>query len=225
VNFRRAPFVFGYISLWIFYLSLCAGCATKQLNVELNYTPPKRILLSDLKPAVVSLHVVDQRPIEQQNNIGVQRNTMFGTKHADIISNTYIIEAVYDVLKTELERSGHKVLKPEQGQGEITLIVWLKQLIIDSKAVGIDIELVGSIRAEAVAFSSVKNVPQVSFTVDGAYRDFIPMGLLRAGGLFGLGGISFVATPKSHVENALNGALAEFVRRFCLEPKFRKVFI
>lgn len=214
-----------FIIVWIFHLLLCAGCASKQLKVDLNYTPAERNLLNDLKPVVVSLQVVDQRPIEQQNIIGVQRNTMFGTKHADVISKTCVIDVVHDAIKTELERSGHRVLNPEQDQGDITLIVCLKQLYIDSKASDVDIELVGSIRSEVVASSRVHNVPQVSFTVEVAYRDFIQKGLLRAGGLFGLWGITFTATPKGHIENVLNGALTEFVRRFCLEPKLRKVFI
>jgi uncharacterized lipoprotein YajG len=225
MNLKRAKFVFGYLSLWTTLLFLCAGCATKQLKVDMNYIPSERALLGDLKPAVVSLHVVDQRPIEQQGSIGVQRNTMFGTKHADIISKTSVAEEIYDALKAELERGGHKVLNSEQGRGDITLIIWLKQFIIDSKAERNDIELVGNIRAEALVFSNIKNIPQVSFIVEGSYRDFIPLGLLRAGGLFGLGGITFSATPKSHIENVLNGALAEFVRRFCQEPKFRKAFI
>ncbi|UCC96534.1 MAG: hypothetical protein JSW66_11900, partial [Phycisphaerales bacterium] len=212
-----------FIILWIFYLLLCVGCASKQLKVDLSYTPPERNVLDDLKPVVVSLQVVDHRPTEQQNIIGVQRNTVFGTKHADIISKTSVIDVVNGAIKTELERSGLKILNPEQGQGDITLIVWLKQLYFDSKASDVDIELVGSIRSEVVAFSRVHNVPQVSFTVEVAYRDFIQKGLLRAGGLFGLWGITFTATPKNHIENVLNGALTEFVRSFCREPKLRKI--
>jgi hypothetical protein len=209
----------------VLFLSLCTGCASKQVKVDLNYAPDSTSLLSNLKPTVVYLQVVDQRPEEQRNSIGVQRNTMFGTKHADIISKTQEVQVVYDALKTEWERSGHSVLNPEQGHGEITIIVWLTQFLIDSKAVNTHIELVGSIRAVVIVSDSVGNAPQASFTVEGSYRDFLQMGWLRSGGLFGLGGISFAATPKSHIENVLNGALAEFVRRFSLEPKLRELFI
>jgi len=104
--------------------------------VDLSYDPPKRVLLSDLKPAAVSLRVVDQRPMEQQNSVGVRRNMILGTEHSDIISSTHVIEVIYDALKTEFERAGHTVLNSEQGQGEITLIVWLKQLVLDSKVAG-----------------------------------------------------------------------------------------
>lgn len=225
MNIKRATLFLGQICLLSFYLFLCVGCAAKQLKVDLSYTPADRNLLNDLKPMAVTLQVVDHRPIKQQNIIGVQRNTMFGTKHADIVSKTSVIEVVHNAIKTEFERSGHKVLKPQQGQGDIKLIVWLKELLIDSKAAEVDIELVGSIRTEVVAISRVNNAPQVSFTVEVAYRDFIQKGLLRAGGLFGLWGITFTATPKDRIENALNGALTEFVRRFFLEPKLRKVFI
>lgn len=225
MNLKRSTLFLGHVSLWSFFLFLCVGCASKQLKVDLNYTPTKRIMLNDLKPAVVSLQVIDHRLIEQQNIIGVQRKTMLGTKQADIISKTCVIEVIHDAIKTELERSGHKVLNPEQGRGDITLIVWLKQLLIDSKAAEVDIELVGSIRSEVIAVSNSNNFPQVSFTVDVAYRDFIKVGLLRSGGLFGLWGITFTATPKDRIENVLNATLTEFVRRFCLEPKLRKVFI
>jgi uncharacterized lipoprotein YajG len=225
VNLKRAALFLGHLSLWSLYLFLCVGCGSKQLKVDLNYTPNKKTMLNDLKPAVVSLRVVDHRPIEQQKIIGVQRKTVFGTKQADIIPKTSVIEVVHNAIKTELERGGHKVLNPEQGQGDITLIVWLKQLLIDSKAAELDIELVGSIRAEVVAMSRVNNVPQVTFTVDAVYRDFIQKGLLRSGGLFGLWGVTFSATPKDRIENVLSATLAEFMRRFCMEPKLREVFI
>ena len=209
--------------LLAFHLLLCAGCASKDLTVSLNYTLTGTGLLSDLKPSVVCLSVVDQRPTEQQNNIGIQRNTTFGTKHADLILKTREVQVIHDALKTELERSGHRVLNSKQDHGGKTVIVWLTQFLIDSKAVNFHIELVGSIRAVVIVSDSVGNVPQASFTVEGSYRDFIQMGLFRSGGLLGSGGLFTSVTPNSHIEKALNGALAEFVRRFCLEPKLRKV--
>ncbi len=223
MNLRHTTIVI--VIVWIFHLLLYAGCASGPVKVTMNYTPTGEGLLSDLKPAVVSLQVVDHRPENQRNRIGVQRKTLFGSENANVISKISEVQVVHNAIKTEFERSGHKVLNPEQGQGDIKLIVWLKELLIDSKAENIDIELVGSIRSEVVAISNSNNLPQVSFTVDVAYRDFIQKGLLRTGGLFGLWGITFSATPKDHIENVLNAALAEFVRRFCKEPKLRKVFI
>jgi hypothetical protein len=214
-----------FFILLAFHLLLCAGCASKHLTVLPNYATAGTGLLSDLKPSVVCLSVVDQRPIEQQNNIGVQRNTTFGTKHADITLKTREVQIIHDALKTELEKSGHRVLNSKQDHGGITVIVWLTQFLIDSKAVNSHIELVGSIRAVVIVSDSVGNIPQASFTVEGSYRDFIQMGWLFSGGLFGPGGLFSFSTPKSNIESVLNGTLAEFVRRFCLEPKFRKFFI
>jgi uncharacterized lipoprotein YajG len=167
---------------------------------------------------------VDQRPEEQRNNIGVQRNTSFGTENAVVISKTPEVQVVHKALKAELERSGHRVLNPGQGHGEITVNVRLTQFLIDSKAVDVNIELLGSIRADVVAFANTGNVPQVSFTVEGSYQDFVQMGLLRPTA-FGFLGTLFGATRKSHIEKVLNGTLAEFVRNFCLEQKLRIFFI
>ncbi len=218
--------VIGFIILCVLYLLLCAGCASNgEMKVALKYTPSGKGLLSALKPSVVSLRVVDQRPEDQRNNIGVQRNTSFGTENAVVISKTPEVQVVHKALKAELERSGHRVLNPGQGHGEITVNVRLTQFLVDSKAVDVDIELVGSIRADVVAFANIGNVPQVSFTVEGSYRDFMQMGLPRPAAFFGFLGTLFSATPKSHIKKVLNGTLAEFVRHFCQEPKLRKVFI
>ncbi|GEM_PF-2343563 len=214
----------GFVIVWAFHLLLCAGCASRQVKVALNYAPTGTGLLSDLKPAVVSLQVVDHRPKEQRNYIGVQRNTMFGAENTTVISKTPEVQVVHNALKVELERSGHRVLNPGHGHGEITVNVGLTQFFFDSKASGVDIELVGSIRADVVASAGVGNVPQVSFTVESSYRDFVQMGLSRPA-FFGVWGIFSSATSKSHIEKVLNGTLVEFVRRFCLEPKFRKFFI
>lgn len=213
----------GFVIVWAFHMLFCAGCAPRQVKVALNYTPARMGLLSDLKPAIVSLQVIDQRPNEQRNSIGVQRGTMFGDEKAVVVSKIPEVKVVHNAIKAELEKSGHRVLSPEQGYGEITVNVGLKQFFIDSKAVEIDIELVGSIRADVVVSSEVRNVPQISFTVESTYRDFVQIVGLPA--IFGVGGILTDATPKSEIENVLNGALAEFVRRLCLEPKFRIVFI
>jgi hypothetical protein len=210
-----------FFILLAFHLLLCAGCASKHLTVSLNYASAGTGLLSDLKPSVVCLSVVDQRPEEQRDSIGIQREPMFGYKHADIISKTREVQVIYDALKTELERSGHSVLNPEQGHDEITLIVWLTQFLLDSKWVNVHIELIVSIRAVVIVSDSVGNVPQTSFTVESTYRDVIQ--LFELNDLMGVGGILTDAPQKSKIENVLNGALAEFVRRFCLEPKLRKV--
>jgi len=218
--------VIGFIILCVLYLLLCAGCASNgEVKVALKYTPSGKGPLSDLKPSVVSLRVVDRRPEEQRNNIGVQRNTFFGAENAVVISKTPEVQVVHKALKAELERSGHRVLNPGQGHGEITVNVRLTQFLIDSKAAGVNIELVGSIRADVVAFANTGNVPQVSFTVEGSYRDFMQMGLLRPAAFYGFLEALFGATPKSHIKKVLNGTLAEFVRQFCLEPKLRKFFI
>jgi len=214
----------GFIVVSAFHLLLCAGCASRPVKVDLNYTPAGTGLLSDLKPAVVSLQVVDQRPKEQRNDIGVQRNTMFGKRHAAVVSKTPEVQVVHNALKAELERSGHHVLNPEQCHGGITVNVVLTQFLMDSKAVGEHIELVGSIRADVRASLNTGKVPQVSFTIESAYRDFVQIGLIRPA-FFGLWGMLSSTTQKSDIEKALNGALAEFVRRFCLEPKLRQVFI
>lgn len=117
------------------------------------------------------------------------------------------------------------MLNPGQGHGEITVNVRLTQFSIDSKAVEADIELLGSIRADVVAFANTGNVPQVSFTVEGSYQDFVQMGLFRPFIFSGLWGMLSSSTRKSHIEKVLNGTLVEFVRSFCLEPKLRKFFI
>jgi len=218
--------VIGFIILCVLYLLLCAGCASKgEVKVALNYTPSGTGLLSVLKPSVVSLRVVDQRPEEQRNNIGIQRNTVIGTENAAIVSKTPEVQVVHKALKAELERSGHRVLNPGQGYGEITVDVGLTQFLIDSKAMREHIELVGSIRADVVAFANTQNVPQVSFTIESAYRDFVQMGWARPIIFGGLWGVLSSSTRKSHIEKVLNGTLAEFVRQFCLEPKLRKFFI
>jgi len=218
--------VIGFIILCVLYLLLCAGCASNgEMKVALNYTPSGTGLLSALKPSVVSLRVVDQRPEEQRNNIGVQRNTVLGTENAAIVSKTPEVQVVHKALKAELERSGHRVLNPGQGYGEITVDVELTQFLIDSKAMREHIEIVGSIRADVVAFANTGNVPQVLFTVEGFYSDFVQMGWSRPIIFGGLWGMFSSSTRKSHIEKVLNGTLAEFVRLFCIEQKLRKVFI
>jgi hypothetical protein len=208
----------GFIIICAFLLLLCDGCTSRQVKVDINYAPTGTSLLGDLKPSVISLQVVDWRPEEQRNNIGVQRYTWSGTEHAAIVSKTHEVQVVYNALKAELEKSGHLVLNNTgQGHGEVTVIVWLTQFLIDSKIESDDIELVGSIRADVVASASTRNVPQVSFKVECSYRYFVKMALWYSG--------LFSATPESHIEKTLNGTLAEFVRRFCLEPKLHQVFI
>lgn len=214
----------GLIVVSAFHLLMCAGCASRQVKVALKYAPTGTALLSNLQPAVVSLQVVDQRLKEQRDNIGVQRNTAFGTRHAAVVSKTREVQVVHNALKNELERSGHRILNPGEGRAEIVVSVALTQFFFDSKAAGDHIELVASIRADVVVSAGIGNVPQVLFTVESAYRDFVQLGLIRPA-LFGLWGMLSSVTQKSDIEKALNGALAEFVRLFCLEPKLRQVFI
>jgi len=222
MKFKRTAIIF--VIVLAFHLLLCTGCASKQIKVALNYSPTGTGLLSDLKPSVVSLQVEDQRPKEQRNSIGVQRNTVSGKENTAVVSKIPVVQVVRNALKAEFERSGHHVLNPEQGHDEINVNVSLTQFFIDSKAADVNIELVGRIQANVVASARVKNVPQISFTVDSTYRDFVQMGLSRPA-FYGLWGVLSSATSKSDIEKVLNGALAEFVRHFCLEPKLREVFI
>jgi hypothetical protein len=124
---------------------------------------------------------------------------------------------IRDALKSELERSGHRVWEPGQGRDGIVVKVGLTQFLIDSKMDGARVELVGSIQADVMVFAARGNRPQILvFGVEGAYQSYVPMAMWRSGAIS--------VTPKRDIKRGLNGALAEFVRRFCLEPQVRQVF-
>ena len=215
-----------FIIVWAFHLSLCGGCASRETEIVIDYAPTEPGLLSKKKPSVVCLQVVDQRPENQRDNIGVRRKTLFGAPHGRVVSKIPEVQVVHNALKAELERSGHRVLGPGQGSAEITLNVSLTQFLLDSKAAEVVyIEVVGSIRADVVASASTKNISQLSFRVESSYRDYVQMGWAAYTTALGLLSDLFIRTPKDEIEKVVNGTLAEFVRCFCEEPKLRQVFI
>jgi hypothetical protein len=170
--------------------------------------------------------VADHRPKEQRNGIGVQRNTTFGTERGVVVSKTSESQVVYNSLKAELERSGHRVLESGQGDAATTIDVALTQFFIDSKAADSDIELLGSIRAEVMTPAGTADMPSISlFVVESAYLHRVRMGWVRPVALGGLSGAFLSKTSKRDLQKTMNGALAEFVRRFCLEPKLRQAVV
>ena len=209
--------IIGFAIVWAFHMLFCTGCASKQVKITLDYTPDEKGLLSDLRPAIVSLQVIDQRPNEQRNSIGIQRGTMFGDEKAVIVSKIPEVKVVHNAIKSELEKSGHRVSNPGQGYGEKNINVKLTQFFINSRIEDINVELIGSIRADVIVSSEIRNVPQISFSVNSTYRDYVRIVGLPA--IFGVGGIFTDAIPKSELEKIMNGALAEFVTDFCQEPK------
>jgi len=215
-----------FVAVSAFSLSLCAGCASKPVNLALDYRPTKAGRLGELNPAVLSLRVVDHRPQEERNSIGVQRHTTSGTEHAVVASDTPVPQVVYNALKAELERSGHRVLESGQGDAATTIDVALTQFFIDSKAADSDIELLGSIRAEVMTPAGTADMPSISlFVVESAYLHRVRMGWVRPVALGGLSGAFLSKTSKRDLHKTMKGALAEFVRRFCLEPKLRQAVV
>lgn len=223
---QRATILF--MALFTCHLLFCTGCGSgqaKQVKIVLSYMPTGPGLLSDLRPATVFLKVVDERPPEQRDSIGVVRKTVAGTQYATVVSETSVVEVVYNVLKGELESSGHRVWNVEHQPCEIRMSVALTEFLVDSKADGTHIELIGQIRATVAASRASEEVPQVSFMVDSAYRDFVDMGWVRPILLGGLAGTLSHTTREKDVEKVTDGALAEFVRCVCLEPKLRWLFV
>jgi len=215
----------GCVVVWAFYLLLCAGCASREVNVALTYAPVGRGLLSDLKSAVVSLRVVDQRPQEQRKGMGVQPPTISGAEPAVVISQSPAVQVVHNAIRTELERSGHRVLAPGQGHAELTIRVGLTQFLLDSKVTDSHIELLGSIQADVIAFASAGKTPGIYlFVVESAYPDLVPLGLFRPVLSGGAVGMLSSTTSKSHVKETMDRTLEVFMRRFCLAPELRRVF-
>jgi hypothetical protein len=219
--------VVGFTMVCTVCLLSCAGCGSKNAKKEiaLNYAPAGTGLLSDLKSIAISLEVVDQRPEAQQQNIGVQRNTVWGSEHAAVVSKVPEVQVIRDAIQTELEWSGHRVVDPGQQPAPMAVKIGITQFLFDSKATSdLDIELVGIVCADVTASVATAGRRQVSFTIESAYRDVVQMGWLcpLLVGSLGAGGN---ATRKSNIEKVMNGALAEFVRRLCLEPKLREVFV
>jgi uncharacterized lipoprotein YajG len=208
-----------------FSLLLCAGCSSGPVKIHPRYVPTELGLLSNLRSVTLSVEVVDQRPDEQLDSIGVQRNTVFGTRHATVASDTPVTQVVYDALRAELEKSGHRVLSADQGPPEISLSVALTEFVVDSKASDMNIELIGQIRAYVAASGAGHEVPQVAFPVDGTYPYRLQLGWLRpfidpleVRGLRS-------TTRRRDIQRAMNGALPEFVGRLCTTPAFRQLFV
>jgi len=215
-----------FVAVSAFSLSLCPGCASKQVSLTLDYRPTKAGLLSELNPAVLSLRVVDHRPLEERNGIGIQRHVLSGTEHAVVTSRTPVPQVVYNALKAELERSGHRVLESGQGVGATTIDVALTQFLIDSKMADADIELLGTIRAEVMTPAGTADMPSISlFTVESANVHRVRMNVAVRVLTRGLVPAIRSHVSRSDLQKTMNGALAEFVRRFCLEPNLRQALV
>lgn len=177
------------------------GCALTTAHLDLEYRPEPgtRSPLSAIKPMTIALAVEDQRPPGERNRVGDKRNNL-GMVTARVETNREPTRVLYDALKAELERNGHKILEANAVGPAVAIHARLLRYWGDGSIRAFDVEMTGTIRAEVSVLEPQSRRVLFARPVTGTARDSRLMG---TDGAF---------------EDVLNRALAEFVRGFARDP-------
>jgi hypothetical protein len=184
---------------------LCAlflpGCAFTDAHVNPGYLvePGKRSPLGTIPPMAISIQVEDQRNLSEQDRVGDKKNN-FGSVTAKVISDKAPTAILYDALKAEFEANNHKVQKSEDGNVDARLKVGLKRYWGDFAVHFFDIEMKGTLETDIALLKGVEQDQLVSKPFNSTFRESRQMALDGA------------------FEDALKGALLEYIRSFSRDP-------
>jgi hypothetical protein len=183
------------------------GCAfmDAHVNPEFSMEPGKRSPLGTIAPMAISIQVEDQRSPFEQDRVGDKKNN-FGSVTAKVISDKAPSSILYDALRAEFEANNHKIVKPDNGNADVLLKVGLKRYWSDFSVHFFEIEMKGSLETDIGLFNA-KNQEQIaSIPLNSTFRESRQMALDGA------------------FEDALRGALSEYVRSFSRDPNILDAF-
>jgi hypothetical protein len=161
--------------------------------------PGKRSPLSTISSLAISIQVEDQRNPGEQDRVGDKKNN-FGSVTAKVLSDKIPTIILYDALKAELENNAHKIVQTEDRKADALIKIGLKRYWSDFAVHFFDIEMKGTLDADIAILNGTDQNQLVSKPLNGTFRESRQIALEGA------------------FENALNGALFEFIRTFSRDP-------
>ncbi len=198
-NDVRKPWFGCGILLGLLAAGLC-GCAASTGHVKLAYSPKpdSNSPLSSAKPVAYSLVVLDDRPSNQRDRVGIKING-FGSE-ANFESDKEATVVIHDALQAQLEHDGHRLVATNSGLAAINITVTLKKMWSEPKAHFWDVEMIGTVDGNVAMSNPTNRAVLFSKTIAGSYHE----------------GHQFIG--EGTYEATLNSALAEFVRNFAYDP-------
>lgn len=204
-----------------------SGCTT--LHVNLAYVPEesRKSPLGTLKPMEVAIQIQDQRYQKDERWVGADRRGIGGDMYHEIKADKNVTTVLYDGLKRELERNGHRVVD-EKDPAEWTVHVGLRKYWSEQGRDPWKLEeLIGTIIAD-ITLREGRNGDSAILTKPIESVFIVSNHLLRRiPWIIATGLVSFGISAPFHIrsvikdshQQALNGALAEFVRHFSRDPR------
>ncbi len=184
-------------------LLFVAGCAQTR-TVSLRYAPQGRSALGELAPKTASVRVVDDWPLDERAAVSRFKPSAVDPTFT-FASDTSPTDVVRRALVDELERAGHRVVSDDGGHAYVPIVVSLRRFWA-SPSMGTLSEL-AQIDTEVVVGSAPGAAP---VPVSGFFKTTFKRGVF---GIF-----------RFDQAGDLNGALADFVHNFTLDPRIRAAF-
>ena len=185
----------------LFLLAALSGCAFSAAHVSPNYTPEaeKKSPLSTISPLAISILVEDQRSPDERDRVGDKKNN-YGSVTAKVLSDKEPTTILYEALKAECENNAHRIIKPEDGKADALIKIGLKRYWSDFAIHFFDIEMKGMLDTDIAILNGADQNQLASKPLNGTYRESRQMAFDGA------------------FEDALKGALLEFIRSFSRDP-------
>ncbi len=185
----------------LLFLIALSGCAFSAAHVSPSYTPEagKKSPLSTISPLAISILVEDQRNPGEQDRVGDKKNG-YGSVTAKVLSDKEPATILYDALKAECENNAHRIIKSEDGKADALIKIGLKRYWSDFAIHFFDIEMKGMLDTDIAILNGADQKQLASKPLNGTYRESRQMAFDGA------------------FEDALKGALLEFIRGFSRDP-------
>ena len=182
------------------------GCASlhEDLHVRLSYgaLPSEQTPLSELKPMTIGICVEDRRDEAERDRVGNRINS-FGAVLAKTVPQPQPPEAMQKALKTQFENNGLTVILPGETNAppaDAMVVVEINRYWCEAKMHFWEVEVVGTVNAEVTISISSSPTVILSKSLGGSYHK------------------SEQVVQNLEYQNALNGALKEFIHEFSFDP-------
>lgn len=189
------PFILGV-------LPFSYGCVLMDAHVTPAFVADAghKSPLERVAPVRIALLVEDQRPSEEREFVGHRRNG-YGGVSAKVLNTKPIVSVFYDALASELQNNGHQVDSIASESTQRVVKISVKRFWTENRMNFFDTTLSAVAFADTTIHAQTTDVPTLSRPVTGTAEE------------------SRQIANEGAYQDALNKALAEFVRSFARDSE------
>lgn len=196
----------------IVLIAILAGCRYSPMAYGINgagsdahvnpaYTTEagKKSPLSTIAPMAIAIQVEDHRSQFEQDRLGNKKNG-YGQNMGKVVTDKPPTEILYDVLKAEFEANNHTIIAPAAARADALLKVSLKRYWNELTLHTFDFELLATLETDIGIQRGIGQDQLMAKPLGSTFRESRQM------------------AHDGAYEDALRGALAEYVRGFSRDP-------